>query len=361
MKILMQELERARTLTYNFNKQKSPLQSAEWVRIAPDGDSVTISASDPTSGNIMVEVPAEDVIESPVCVHAGLFWEMTHALGAGEDDTIEIKLEGTHLTASFKKRKYETQTKDESEFPIISRPKSLDAEYKIDTALFIRSMRKGSVSVAKDHPVLENVRIGMGKIVTADGIRMSIVDSDSTDQEVLIPIEAARTLLVILKEVGDVKFGIKDNKLYVFWNGGSCMFLTVVHAYPNHEEVLKTMESKLTTTVIMNRDELVDAMKAVTIVSKENEYVAIFEIVPGTGVIRMWSKSVLGNFDDVVPAKIEGSPCTIGVSSRLLLEAATSCPKGDITLRFGDDGTAPILVYDKSDGAIHIIMSMQIK
>lgn len=249
---------------------KSTLPILSTILLEAKGDTLKATSTD-LDMSIAASVKAQVFSEGSVCIPAKRFNDIVRELPA---DEVRIAVEDYRVKVECARGKYAISGMDPADFPKMP---SFKSEHRF--TLHSDVLKKGekrclyATSTDESRPVLNGVLFQLFpnelRMVATDGHRLAKAsfsgDFVKEKTEAIVPPKALRQAVKIAPEEGG-PVEIALSKSYILMEMGNSVICSRVleGPFPNYEQVIpKETNKKLT----VNRDELIDAIKRVAILS----------------------------------------------------------------------------------------------
>ena len=346
-----------------------------YVLASTDGERLRLTATN-LETSITAWVPARVLADGVACLQGAVIRETIGALPSGRDVSIEAK--GTTLRVECERVGANLKGADPKDFPPVN---LFDGQHavRIPAGDFCRAIEQVAFAAAKDEsrPVLSgvNVRIGGGalRLAGADGFRLSIrrdaLVGDTEDVDVIVP---ARAMIEVARACGvdadDVEIMIAGNRTLVGFSvptsSGRVLITTrlLEGVFPDLDRVVPTTA---TTTVTLDREALVRAIKVAQIFARDAADCVRFEITAGSDDILQpgnleVSAASNDHGDNVtnVPCTALGANCVISFNGTFVAEWLASSRSEKITFEVNGTQAPGVFRSVGDDGIVHVIMPM---
>ncbi|NLM71833.1 MAG: DNA polymerase III subunit beta [Synergistaceae bacterium] len=349
---------------------KSTISSLTGVLIrAPAGEeSATLEATDLktsvkcVSSGVIIEKEGEAVL--PVRLVGELFKKAPTNIF-----TLSID-EGRGVIHSGRNH-YRFTTYPTKEFP--SLPVSDDASRfcSIVAGDLLKILNEGTVacSATEEFPkyfgcVLFQLSGGEMKAVSTDGRRLSLSKCETTDNgpdgEFLLPLAGVREIQRLVASLdGQTPITIKAERTLVFFQmGGVELSVRRVDAhFPNYEAILS---SEYTTTMEINRADLIAALERVDIIVRESENRNVAMCLsPGGDVLLQGSAPQAGAVEEILDASISGNALNITFNVAYLMDGIKAVNSDRASMNL--NGPAEQMVILRPGGQDFLYMLMPVK
>ncbi|MCJ7680843.1 MAG: DNA polymerase III subunit beta, partial [Candidatus Aminicenantes bacterium] len=203
---------------------------------------------------------------------------------------------------------------------------------------------------------------GSVEMVSTDGHRLAYARLNSSELKVdgeIRGIVSKKTLGELRKfEEESVEFDLDENNLFFKVDARTLMSRAIEGKFPNYEAVIPS-ENLLTMTI--SREELIDAIRRVSLLSAERSKGIRFNIE--TDSLHLFSSNPeIGEARDRVDAKYSGDPLEIGFNAQYLLDFLTTAKSDSIQFEMKDENSA-VLMKPSGEGEMlyqYVLMPMKI-
>ena len=202
------------------------------------------------------------------------------------------------------------------------------------------------------------------RMVATDGHRLAMADRAFAGEEdraiqrsVIIHQRGAKEVKRMIEELGKknkIKIGLGEKSVVVKGGEETIVIRLIEGEFPNYKKVIPPNNQN---RVVMRRDELMDSLRRVTLVTEEETRAVRFEIK--SGVLTILSKKVgLGDAREEKGVSYKGEDIEVGLNSRYILDILGAIEGEEVVLEMRD-GKTPVLVKAKGeDQTIAVIMPM---
>lgn len=201
------------------------------------------------------------------------------------------------------------------------------------------------------------------RMVGTDGHRLSIIDralaENRREESVIIPKKAMVELRRILEE-GDaakpLQIGFSKNHA-LFKRDGLVMVTKLIDGnYPNYQQVIPPQSTK---KIKLAKDQLMHAVKRVSILSKEKTNAVKLQLENNTLILSTNNPEV-GEASEELVIDYTGDSLAIGFNSRYLMDVLMASDKETISLELNDP-LSPCLIREEGDEAYRaVVMPMRV-
>jgi len=281
-------------------------------------------------------------------------------------DEIFIETSDSKLTVKSANSRFSLATLPPDEFPEIELPASypitLPSE-EIDKAI-----KKVSYATSRDEAryVLTGVLFrsldDRLHVVATDGHRLALYEVfvPSKGLSAIIPKKSLSELKKVLREGEEVSVAEQGNKLY-FSGGDTVMWTSLIEGeYPDYTAVIPQDNP---TVVNADREELLSALKEVSIIFDKDEVMAVsFNLESGR--LTLQAKNVEGESPDeamvTIPVDYAGEPFTVNFNIIHMIESISSFDGSTVTMKFGEELTPVLIVSDEEPNLKNVVMPMRV-
>jgi len=330
---------------------------------------LSITATDLEVG-VNCSYPADVLTEGKVTVHAKSLYDIVKEL---PDDTVHFKMKsGNWVEIKCGKSNFRIVGLSPEEFPEL--PKRGAGETKRTDAAVVKEMiDKTAFAMSSDETRynLNGVYTDLsgaddGKtvlMVATDGHRLSIVKREvgtkwNFPKGGIIPRKGVMELRRLVENAGETAIDLwADNKHVIAYCENTTLVIRLIDGqFPPYEQVVP---KKTKRTVAVNRDELIHALKRVSVMSTDRSRGVKFNISPGNLDISA-SNPDLGEAKEELSAEYKGESFEIGFNAKYFIDALSAIRDDQAVLQMGDE-TAPCVLSSEFDrNFTHVIMPMRL-
>ena len=284
-----------------------------------------------------------------------------------EEFSIEIKGEKGVLLAGKNKTRFMTWAV--SDFPKISLPESTSVFCEILAGDLLRAVNEGIVASSQGDSFptylgtcLFRVTENTLSVVSTDSHRLALSKADcvsGTDSDMLLPILSVKELQRLLSNViADVKIAVLTDGSVSWFRMGNIEFSIrrVEASFPNYAKILNP---KKTTTMICDRNSLINVLDRIDAVVREFTRVVVMKLSP-SGELRLSGKSPsVGVGMETLDSNIAGEPITVGFNLSYLIDGLKAFKDNDIQFSF--DGSSGQVTMTAPNRGNFLYMTMPVK
>ena len=306
-------------------------------------------------------------------VDSKLITDYVNLLSGGE----KIELEEKNKELKIKAGNYKTSIKGEEakDFPLIP---TITEEFSY--TLNINDFRKSlsqvvfSVSNSENRVELTGVLFTFGEkklsLAATDSYRLAekkVILKESLKKEeevVIVPAKTIQELLRILNNFNfdeevdsenDIKISISDNQILFTFDSVSLISRLINGRYPDYKQIIP---SKSQTEALINKNEFIRAVKAVSLFSKSgiNDITVVF--LKNKISVSSFS-GASGESQAEVLANIEGSENEITINYRYLLDGLNNMDDENVVVKVLNNNTPCLIKPEKEDDYLYIVMPIK--
>ena len=334
------------------------------ILLETDSSGLTLSATDLEFG-IRINVLAKIEKEGGVLIPGKQFVELVSSLNKGK---IKISQEKDQLILLTESGSFKFQVLPKDEFPKLFEEKG-DRVGEFDSYTFADIFTKLVFAVSQDdsRPHLTGVYVVKKEdridYVATDGFRMSLkrVVGDtklSITEGLILP---QRLILegLSLKTADKVELFVYGKGNQAIVNVGQAMLVgrLIEGNYPDYERVLPK-DSK--TSIVVDREELLQLLKTVSIFARESANVIGFEISKGALLLTVSSTS-LGEAESKIEGKQEGEDNNISFNIRFVMDFLRNVQGKTVKISVNSPVEPALFTTDDDKGFMHVIMPVKVQ
>lgn len=302
---------------------RTQLPALSHVLIEAKDEGLVLSATDLEIG-IKVRVVAKVVEVGSVAVPAKIFGEFLSSLNPGK---VELRLEKETLILTAPGYRGKFQTINVEEFPAIPDVSKDMKICSIDAKALLPAVERVVFASARDslRPVLTGVLLEFGKkkikLVATDGFRLAVeelpVESKVEQLTLLVPSRVVSEV-IRLSEEGQIEVGhlAATNQIYFVVGETQVVSQLLSGNFPDYGKILP---KEFTTEVSVNKDELLQAIKAVYIFARDNSNMVKWQIQEGKLILQS-SSPERGECVVEVPITLTGESLEIIFNAKYVLD-----------------------------------------
>ena len=182
-------------------------------------------------------------------------------------------------------------------------------------------------------------------------------ENSASEQQFSLPVELLQTITALPSSNQDITLSVFENNV-TFTCGDTVIVGQKLDILP--VDISPFTAAPASTTVHVNRDELLSALKRTSLLKKETTPI-VFEFNATDQTITLTASDEQGKITECIKATIEGSALTIGFNNTFLLPGISSCPSDELVLQLSQDTKPGILRDSENDTYIFIAMPVRIR
>jgi DNA polymerase III subunit beta len=306
------------------------------LRITASGDGLELVGSDLEITN-RVQVPAE-VEETGVAVVPKMLGDIVRKLEPGP---VMVTVTGDEAVISAGRFSTSLRLKPAEDYPRLA---SNDGQgVRLDAAAFALALRQVVRAASKDdlRPILTGVLLtthgGGLRLVATDSYRLAVRDLKGVSM-----LAEGQRVLVAAKGLAEVQRLAGDGEIEVVLRERDVVFRTsraevtarlIEGDFPNYEQLIP---SGYPNRLIVNRTSLMEALDRVQIVGQNRDNAAVRLTMSAGGLELSMSAQDVGNAQESVDAKFEGTELTVAFNPTFLHDGIDAVDTEDIVLETVD-------------------------
>lgn len=309
-------------------------------------------------------------VEGSFCVPSKIF---TNYINLLQDDTVFIELLlDNSIEIKTSSSNIKIKGNPSTDFPLIPSIKE-SSSFTVQSEIIKKSIEKTLFSSAEGNirPTLAwiyfNIEGVNARFATTDSFRLSEfkVQLDTPIQEgffQIIPNKTAFELKSLLAEKQEVKIVTSENQI-VFMFGNTKFYSRLLNGkFPAYEGFFPNTYN---TKAVINRIDLIQGLKKINLLSKENNYSIKMSFSHETGILLETSQTQSGEAKVYLVGSIEGMEAIVWLNSEFFIEALWVIETSHVAISF-ESALSPILIspIDDNEKKVHdfrhIIMPLKI-
>jgi len=334
------------------------------ILLSAESNKLTLSATNLEIG-IIKSISCEVIDPGDITIPAKTILEIIQSLGAVK---VEVETIGDNMSISSGKFKASLNCIPSSEFPVIplSSEKGITIKKEvianIPSIIFAAAIDEGRPTLTGILTELEDSHLNF---VATDGFRLAhqqvkLTELDSgTKIKVLIPKRTFEEVVRVIAEEGieEIEMAASNSQNQIIFKIGSSTISSrlIEGPFPGWEKLIPT-EHK--TRLILDRSELVAAVKLASVFAKSESNIITFKLSEGKVVLQSQSKE-LGSQENEVDGQVEGEDVTIAYNARFLTDAIGASNASQLIMEFQGSLSATLIKPMGIEGLEYILMPVR--
>lgn len=329
------------------------------ILIEAKTEGLMLSATDLEIG-IKVKVAAKVEAEGKVAVPAKMFEEFLSSLNPGK---VKLELKGETLTLLAPGYSGKFQTIKADEFPMIVEIAKEAEICVLEAKVLSKAVERVVFASAKDslRPVLTGVLWELSKkkarLVATDGFRLAVeeiqVETKAEQLSLLVP---ARVVMEVVRLAGEgvVSIGhLKETNQISFVVGETQIVSQLLSGnFPDYQKILP---KEFSTEVTVNKDELLQAVKAAHIFARDNSNMVRWVVEAGK-VVLLSNSPERGECRVEVSTTLAGDPLEIIFNAKYVLDYLSITEGETIWVGMGTKLSPGMFRDTKRDSGQYVVM-----
>lgn len=290
------------------------------------------------------------------------------------DEEIELELiKNNMIYLKTKSSDIKIKWFDAWEFPLIPNIKE-EISFSINGRILKKSIEKTLFSTAEGNirPMLAGIYMGVNwseaVFASTDTFRLSeykVSTKEKFEKEFsqIIPSKTAHELKMIVDEKSNIKVVSGENQVWFFFGNIKLYSRLLIGKFPDYQAFFP---NSYITKIVVNRIDLMQALKKINLISKENNYSIKMSFSLDNEIIIETSETQIWEWKEKVVWSIEWEQNIIGINSIYLLEVLwvieTSHIEIDLESSLSPTIIRPVIDDDNisSKGFRHLLMPLKI-
>jgi len=338
------------------NRTTLPILSGIYVEAI--SDNLTLYATDLEIA-IKTSAKAQIKKEGQIVLPAKLITEIVKNLPEAKVELVSNENENT-LQIKSQQSTFNLNTLAPDDYPHF--PDTEDtASFKILKKDFDKAVRQVINSASKDEsrPILTGALINIEKekikIVATDSYRLALKEISSKNSSATQAIIPHRALDEASKiECKDIKITLSPNQAVFYLNDTTIVSRLINGQYPNYSQLFP---QKFETTIVSNKDELLSAVKRVSILSLNN---TPLKINTSSGKLKISAETAdYGSANEEIMATTKGKDIEIAFNAKYLIDGLLGIDGENAVLELVDPLQPGILKSDEK-GFNYLLMPIRL-
>lgn len=359
IEVLQEQLLAGLTIVSRAVATRAQLPVLSHILIEAKSEGLVLSATDLEIG-IKVKVAAKVIEPGMVAVPAKMFGEFLSSLNPGK---VQLKMDKDTLILSAPGYSGKFQTISAEEFPAIAEITKEAEICTIDVSVLSSAVERVVFASAKDslRPVLTGVLWEFGKnkirLVATDGFRLAVeeiaVETKSEKNTLLVPSRVVMEVVRLSSE-GQISIGHLPATNQIFFMVGETQVVSQLLA-GNFPDYGKILPKEFTTEISINKDELLQAIKATHIFARDNSNMVKWQVEDGK-LILLSSSPERGECRVEVPVTLTGEPLEIIFNAKYVLDYLSIVEGSTLWVGMGSKLSPGMIKDTKRESGQYVVM-----
>ena len=355
--ILLKEISMAQEII----SSKNVISILSNIYLEAQNDSLIIKATD-MKVNFETKVPVTVVEPGPATVFGEKFLGIIGSAPEGEME-FEYNENKVKIKTSVKRANFQLKSMASENYPEF--PVSTTDYFELPIKQFKEMINQTVFAVSDDETRYFMNGVYMeksdGKIimVATDGRRLAYSEKEETNINdfpgIIIP---PKILNVIMKRAGDeglIALSITDKIIFIRFGSYYLSSLLLDGQFPNYRKVIPEEQ---TSSLSINRLEMLDALRRVSLLVEQKSHRIYFGIKPG--IMEIYSEEgEIGEAKEEIPCRYDGEETSFALNYRYIEEPFKVITSDEIMIQFTGPSKAITIVPVPKTDFFHIVMPMQ--
>ncbi len=357
-------LQREISFAQEIISSKSAMSVISNVYLEAQDNSLLIRATDIKIG-FETRMPVEIQEPGSVTVFCD---KLTGILSSIPEGTIEVDHKDTRIVIkpSFKKAQFSLKTIASDQFPQL--PDIDDSSFFAVPADEFRRMISQTVFAVSDDETryfmngvyLERLQDGLAMVAT-DGRRLAyvkraIVEGIPEFKGIIIPPKILSVILHRAPDEGQIMLAVNEKNLFVKFGQYRLSTVLIEGQFPTYQKVIP---ESLQYVVKFKRQDLLDALKRVSIFVEQKSRRTYLSLAPGKIVVSS-EESEIGTAREEIQCEYDGQEAVIAMNYKYIDDPLHVIDSDMVCLKFTDTARAVMLSPDPEQDSFHVLMPMQV-
>ena len=196
-------------------------------------------------------------------------------------------------------------------------------------------------------------------MVATDGRRLAYIDKEEKNSKdftgIIVP---PKILTIIQKRAGDeglISLSVTDKVIFIKFGSYSLSSILLEGQFPNYRKVIPEEQTQ---TLLVRRQEMLDALRRVSLLVEQKSHRIYFGIKPG--IMEIYSEEgEIGEAKEEIPCTYDGEEMALALNYRYIEEPFKVMNSEEISVSFTAPSKAITIVPVPKTDFFHIVMPMQ--
>ena len=282
------------------------------------------------------------------------------------------------LDITAEKSKYTVPCSDPSDFPVIPETKKEFKSVKINKLILLYkkvqfSMSENYLNKAYSGALITKVKEEDGtesiEMVTTDIHRLSVltlknlnIDLEEINSGIVVPGKNFANITKIFADSEDAEIAIDDEKMFIKNDKVTFISRLIKNEFPKYRSIIGTYsEVNARECAVINRKELIEAIKRVTILNSDEKIWASTYFFNGN-VLKMTANSNSGgnSTDEIIMEKGFSTERKVSVNAKYFLDVIGVVDSDNVNIIVGESSKA-MVIKEETDDFFYIHMTMPLR
>ena len=355
--ILLKEISMAQEIIAS----KNVISILSNIYLEAGNDSLIIKATD-LKVNFETTIPVTVLEPGPAMVFGDKFLGILGSVPEGEME-FENNENKIKIKTSVKRANFQLKSMASEKYPEF--PVSSAGYFEMPVKHFKEMVSQTVFAVSDDETRFFMNGVYMEKagdkiiMVAPDGRRLAYIEKEAGDIQdfpgVIIP---PKILNVISKRAGDegpIEISVTDKIIFFKFGSYSLSSVLLDGQFPNYRKVIPEDQ---TNTLTVNRDEMLDALRRVSLLVEQKSHRIYLGLKPGVMEISS-EEGEIGEAKEEIPCRYDGEEMGLALNYRYIEEPFKAIDSDEIRLQFTGPSKAITVVPEPKTDFFHIVMPMQ--
>lgn len=368
MKIVLQAgiLQKKLTFLNKTVSTRAQLPILSTILLETVEGKLRLSSTDLEIG-IQTHITATIEEEGSVTVTARSFTELVSSL---PDDQITLQTTETGLEVISKKTKSLFQTMSSSDFPKLFEEKGDSVallktkDLKTDFSYVVFSSSTDTARAQLTGVLVESEEGGF-LLVATDGYRLSLKHNklsslnNSSTLRLIVPARVFKEVVALREEAEEVGIYVAADKNQILFELNETILIgrLIEGDFPSYEKIIPTDHAA---QVVVDREELLKAVKICSIFARESANIIKFSLKKGKIIVSSQTPSLGENTVDV-EANLVGEENEIAFNARYLLDVLSIISEEDILFEMTGPLNPGVFKLKSDPSFLHLIMPIRLQ
>jgi len=304
-------------------------------------------------------------------VPAQLFFDIAKKIPEGSQIMIELAKDEKNLVIKYNKSKFKLPCLDPNDFPVIEQSGAYET-FNISSQDLLHIVDKTRFAISNDEAryYLNGIYLHLkeeGKNkkirgVATDGHRLAYAEAKAPNKlsqltGVIIPKKTVNEIRKIIENVDEqLDFSLSKAKLKLVTSNTVIISKLIDGEFPEYEKVIPTLNDK---EIKINKKVLFDAVDRVATIATDKH--KAIRLLISKNTLTLQADTTDGGFgNEELKICYTAENIETGFNSRYMLDVLSQINEENVILKFKDDISPVILIGEKTDDALYVLMPVRI-
>lgn len=302
--------------------------------------------------------------EGTIVVPGKLFTDIVRSL---PEAAVTVSVEGETLSVECMQSSFAVRTLPADDFPKFPEVEP-DKTISLPSSKMTELVKHVSKAVSRDEtrPVLTGILLSVegrtAKTVATDSYRLSVKESIVEDEglediQVVVPGKVMEEVSRLAPEEEKITLGVSDNQAVFSFGATEFVARRIEGTFPNYRQLIP---KETETTVVVQREEILSAVKRVSLLAQHNTPLRVAVNVEDQTVSLSATTHDVGDASEDLMAKVEGTDVEIAFNHAFLIDGLMAAEGESVQMNIVSPLKPGVITSAEDDGFLYLLMPVRL-